>query len=304
MNEDSKIITNISVRHMIIFFIVPTVLGILVSRFGRMIPINPNVVRIVLNVGITLALICTMKVPINKPPKTRGISFDFSAFCVVYVLIWFKEGLLWLQEVVGFSDHYNLIGYSTVSYIADEIKRFWFHLFQQEEVMISVVSILLTFIWNAIYAKLIMDRTYGLGGNVAIWVCALLMGMYSSSWVDLVINILMHVYLAETYVRTGRIGSYAILPLVATALAVFSNIYLDIEFIGDYVGLEWLAVNHIYGIVEKALLLYGGFRLLEFVFGAFKLEANKKKLIFKNVGMLLWMGYCLLLLIRMSFRMY
>ena len=149
-----------------------------------------------------------------------------------------------------------------------------------------------------------MDRTYGLGGNVAIWVCALLMGMYSSSWVDLVINILMHVYLAETYVRTGRIGSYAILPLVATALAVFSNIYLDIEFIGDYVGLEWLAVNHIYGIVEKALLLYGGFRLLEFVFGAFKLEANKKKLIFKNVGMLLWMGYCLLLLIRMSFRMY
>jgi len=81
-------------------------------------------------------------------------------------------------------------------------------------------------------------------------------------------------------------------PLVATALAVFSNIYLDIEFIGDYVGLEWLAVNHIYGIVEKALLLYGGFRLLEFVFGAFKLEANKKKLIFKYQENLFLDYYC------------
>ncbi|MBQ9140382.1 MAG: hypothetical protein IJX63_01130 [Lachnospiraceae bacterium] len=226
--------------------------------------------------------------------------FDFSSFSVVYLLVWLREGLLWLAEVVGFDDRFNIIGYSTVSFISEQIKSAWFIVLHDKQFFISIVVILAFFIWDAIYAKMIIDRTYGFGNGVAILMCTLLLGMHASSWSELIVNLLIHIYLAEAYVRTGRISNYILLPILANVLAVFSNIYLDIEFIGEFVGLEWLVVNYIFGFVEKALLVWGAIGLFGFFLGVLDLNIKQNKKIFANVGMLFWMVYCVGLLISYS----
>ncbi len=304
MNEESKVITNLSVRHLITAILVSTLLGAVIQRIRLPFAINSGLIELVLTIALSAFLICTMKVPVNKPPQIRGMRFDFSSFSVVYLLVWLREGLLWLAEVVGFDDRFNIIGHSTVSIVSEQVKSSWFILLHDKQFFISIAVILGFFVWDAIYAKMIIDRTYGLGSGVAILVCTLLLGMHASSWSELIVNLLIHIYLAEAYVRTGRISNYILLPILANVLAVFSNIYLDIEFIGGFVGLEWLVVNYIFGFVEKALLVWGAIGLLGFFLGGLNLNIRQNKKIFVNVGMLFWIVYCVGFLISYSMRLF
>lgn len=290
-NEQSNVISNLSIRQLLIIFMLPSLIN-MVNGVLRLPYQYWRVVGFLITVGISLALICSMKVSVNKPPKIRSIGFDFSLFAIVYFLIWLHEGLIWVLEAGKLNDTYNIVGYSEVSVISDQIKDAMTYAGMNAEFILTIAVTVAYWIWDAFYAKLIIDRTYHFGGGVAILVSSILVAtMNGSSWMTLIINILICIFMARCYVENGRLSNYILMPLLAKGLAVFSNIYLDIEFIGDYVGLEWLVVNEIYGYLEKALLLYGSFGLIASFFVGMGINLKENKKVLCNVGLLLCIVY-------------
>ena len=220
---------------------------------------------------------------------------------VTYIAITFT--LMWIGNIIGLAATY-LLGSAMQTSIPNPVQD----LINTQDIWLNLafISLIGPVFEEILFRKLLIDRTIRYGVKVSIIMSAVLFGLFHANLNQIFYAMLMGGFFGYVYIRTGKVtytillhiavnfmGSVASLFVVESAAALTQGAYTPMDL-----GVMAAYMIFVFSMFLLGLLGISKFRKVQITKIRPEIELeNPYKTMFLNLGMICFIGFCILLTI-------